>query len=90
MENTSLPLWGRGSEFCISLPQSALRNEDNLLSNYEKLIEAARAIVMTDEEKRQQKISFAFGNVHLSNPNIIRADVEDVLEWLEGRKKNND
>lgn len=48
---------------------------------FEKLLERAKNYQMTEEEKEKQRISFAFGNASISNPNITR---EMVIE--EARK----
>jgi hypothetical protein len=42
----------------------------------ERLLAKHRNTVMTDDERRAQRISFAYGNVSISNPNIIREMVE--------------
>ncbi len=50
----------------------------------DQLLEAARKLgEMTPEEKRQQRISFAYGNVSMSNPSITREDVEQAAKDLE-------
>jgi hypothetical protein len=49
----------------------------------EELLELARNHVWTEEEKRQQILSFAYGNVKLHNPAITMEDVERELRKLE-------
>lgn len=50
------------------------------------LIEAARtAPPMTAAELREQRISFAYGNVSMENPNITRDMVEQEHDRLYGR-----
>ncbi len=39
--------------------------------------------MMSSEDAREQKISFAYGNAHLHNPNITREMVREQLEKLE-------
>jgi hypothetical protein len=40
------------------------------------LIKAAKNIVMTPEQKEQQRRSFAYGNVAIENPRITREMVD--------------
>lgn len=47
------------------------------------LIEKARHYVMTPEERREQAISFAYGNVHYSNPSVTREDVEKAAMRID-------
>jgi hypothetical protein len=55
----------------------------------EQLIEKARAIKLTPAQKRDQIISFAYGNVKLHNPDITREDVERFYDQSEiGRALN--
>lgn len=42
----------------------------------EALLKLARDHVMTDEEWREQRIGFAFGNIHMHNPDVTRAMIE--------------
>ena len=37
---------------------------------------------MTDEEREEQRRSFAFGNVSLSNPRITREDIDRAADEL--------
>ncbi len=41
-----------------------------------KLIEMSRGYKMSREERRAQRVSFAFGNAAIENPNITREMVE--------------
>lgn len=51
-----------------------------------ELLERARGHVMTAEERRAQRISFAYGNGHFDNPDITLELVERVArEMEEGR-----
>jgi hypothetical protein len=52
--------------------------ENNI--NIEELLQKAKHHQMTPEELRDQKISFAWGNLNLHNPQITRRDVEDALD----------
>jgi len=46
------------------------------------LIEAARDYKMTPEEKKEQAISFAFGNANLSDPTITREDIVEAYKRI--------
>ena len=50
-----------------------------------RLIELARAIVMTEEQKEEQRRSFVFGNTDVENPNITRAMVDKVMVAKKGK-----
>jgi hypothetical protein len=50
------------------------------------LIEKARHIQMTEEQKREQRLSFVYGNTHVENSNITRqmiADADDKVQREE-------
>jgi len=40
------------------------------------LLEAAKNVVLTPEEKEQQRRSFAYGNVAIENPRITREMID--------------
>ena len=44
----------------------------------ESLIEKARNIQMSEEQKREQRISFAYGNTHIENSDITMQMVADA------------
>lgn len=48
-----------------------------------KLLKAAEKVEMSPEEKEAQRRSFAYGNAHLSNPNVTREMVDEEAEKLE-------
>ena len=48
-----------------------------------RLIEKASHIQMTEEQKREQRLSFAYGNTHLSNSKITREMIEEADQRLE-------
>lgn len=47
-----------------------------------KLIKRVRNYEMTPEEREEQRRSFAYGNVHLSNPDITRKMVDEAADRL--------
>lgn len=49
----------------------------------EILIERARAHVMTQPEREAQTRSFAYGNTHLENQAITKADIDKAAESLK-------
>lgn len=48
-----------------------------------KLLEWARTHVVSDEERWQQRISFAYGNTKMHNDNITREMVEDQASEVD-------
>lgn len=52
----------------------------------EKLLEAAKKVVPTAEEKEQQRRSFAYGNTKIENSRITREMVDRAADEL-GRPK---
>lgn len=48
----------------------------------QNLLKKARCHKITEEERRLQKISFAYGNVVLSNGTTKKEDVEKILSTL--------
>lgn len=52
--------------------------------NWNELVEAVRRLPpMTEEERREQRISFAYGNVAFHNPAITREMVEQEVDRLD-------
>jgi hypothetical protein len=49
----------------------------------EDLIAWSRTHQMTPAERESQRRSFAYGNAHLSNPNVTREMVDRAAEELE-------
>lgn len=61
-----------------------LLNKREIMSrNLEYLIECARGHVMTEQERETQIRSFAYGNTHLENETITRADIDRAAETLQ-------
>ena len=48
----------------------------------EQLIQKAKNIKMTKEEKKQQRISFTYGNLKIDNPDITREQIEQVAKKM--------
>ena len=54
------------------------------------LLTRARAHEMTAEERREQAVSFVYGNLAIEDPSVTRDQVRRVLEEMEaGRGENN-
>ncbi len=50
------------------------------------LIELAKEVKITEEDRRQQRRSFVFGNTAFENPEITRELVDAVDEEMEARE----
>lgn len=55
----------------------------SVVSNLDKLLEQARNHQMTDAERERQRISFAYGNLKLSNPKTTKGGVVRAAEKLK-------
>jgi len=53
----------------------------------QELIEATKKVVPTQEQKEEQRRSFAYGNTKIENPRITRETVDREAESL-GAPKN--
>lgn len=51
----------------------------------QSLIDRARAVTLTPEQKERQRISFAYGNAAFENPLITRAMVEEQARLMKQR-----
>ncbi|MGB8521667.1 MAG: hypothetical protein WCD43_01760 [Candidatus Acidiferrales bacterium] len=51
----------------------------------QELLDAAKKIVMSPEEKEEQRRSFAFGNANIENPRVTRETVNKAAEALRGK-----
>lgn len=52
------------------------------------LLEAARLAVLTEEEKEEQRRSFAFGNTSIENPRITREMIDRAADEITNSAKN--
>jgi hypothetical protein len=50
--------------------------------NLQALLNAARSIQMTQEQREQQRRSFAYGNTHIENERVTRTTIEDAARSL--------
>lgn len=53
-----------------------------------KLVEKAKGIRMTAEEKEEQRRSFAYGNANIENSAVTRAVVDQAAEELARDRRN--
>lgn len=65
----------------------AANNGIAMTSKIEELLEAAKAVKMTPEEKEEQRRSFAYGNTKIENPRITREIIDTQAEALRTVKK---
>ena len=54
----------------------------------EELLEWSKGYEMTPEEMEEQRRSFAYGNVKISNPAVTREMVDEIADLRE--KREND
>lgn len=57
------------------------------MTRIEELVESAKKVVQTAQEKEEQRRSFAYGNTKIENPRITRETVDEEAEALESDKK---
>ncbi len=50
----------------------------------QELLEAAKKIEMSAEQKEEQHRSFAYGNANIENPRVTREMVDKAAEALKG------
>lgn len=58
-----------------------------MTKDLQELVDRARKIEMTDDQLREQRRSFAYGNTHIENDRITREMVADLDARLEADKK---
>lgn len=56
----------------------------------EQMIEAARSVVMTPEQREKQRRSFAYGNSKIENERITRRSINRAAEKLAGTDGKKD
>ncbi len=55
----------------------------------ERLLEEARRIQMSEDQRREQRISFAYGNTHIENSNITRQMVADADDKISREERSS-
>lgn len=53
----------------------------------EALITKARRITMTDEQMREQRLSFVYGNTHIENDRITRQMVIEADDRVQAERR---
>jgi hypothetical protein len=51
----------------------------------QELLDAAKSVVMSPEQKEEQRRSFAFGNANIENPRVTRETVNKAAEAMKGK-----
>jgi hypothetical protein len=59
------------------------REERGMPRELEELLEWAKKVAMTADEKEEQRRSFAYGNTNIENPLITRETVDKQAEQLK-------
>ena len=59
------------------------------MTDLEELLEMARTLPVSAEERECQRRSFAFGNTNIENDRITRATVDQAAEKLAAEKRND-
>jgi len=59
-----------------------------MTEHLKNLLEAARKVTLSPEEKEAQRRSFAYGNTKIENPRITREMINEEAELL-GAPKND-
>lgn len=49
----------------------------------QQLLDAAKKVEITPEQKEEQRRSFAFGNANIENPRVTRKTVDEEAEALK-------
>jgi len=58
-----------------------------MTKNLQNLLEAAKKVVLTPEQKEQQRRSFAYGNTKIENSRITREMVDRAADALNEPKE---
>jgi hypothetical protein len=58
---------------------------DTMSDNLKELLEKAKSVKVSPEQKEEQRRSFAYGNTNIENPRITRETVDQAAEQLKNR-----
>jgi hypothetical protein len=58
---------------------------DTMSDNLKELLEKAKSVKVSPEQKEEQRRSFAYGNTNIENPRITRETVDQAAEQLKSR-----
>ena len=56
---------------------------------WEELLEAASRIPMSDDEKAEQRLSFAYGNTHIENDRITREMLAEEAMKIDDARRSS-
>ncbi len=51
-------------------------------TDLDKLLERARGLPVSEEDRERQRRSFAYGNTHIENERITRKSIDEAAEAL--------
>lgn len=54
-----------------------------MTDNLKELLEKAKSVEVSPEQKEEQRRSFAYGNTNIENPRITRETVDQAAEELK-------
>jgi hypothetical protein len=54
-----------------------------MTDNLKELLEKAKSVKVSPEQKEEQRRSFAYGNTNIENPRITRETVDQAAEQLK-------
>lgn len=73
-----------------NLASNPNRMETSLTDALAKLLEVARKITMTDAEREEQRISFAYGSAKIENDLVTEEMVRDAARRLKEESARQD
>lgn len=53
-----------------------------MVNNIEKLLEESRRVKMTDSQRNEQRVSFAYGTANIENADVTRSMVEKAAKKI--------
>jgi hypothetical protein len=72
---------------CVRADKRQRRLENDMTHALKTLIEAAHTLTQTEQEREQQRRSFAYGNTKFENELITREMINDQAEKLQSASK---
>ena len=84
----SICIYQLASKFVLIQPLIAwqcLGRGHAMSDNLKELLEKAKSVKVSPEQKEEQRRSFAYGNTNIENPRITRETVDQAAEQLKNR-----
>jgi hypothetical protein len=75
----------RDSNAILILTKDIFREGSVTATELQQLLDAAKNLEITPEQKEEQRRSFAFGNTNIENPRVTRETVDEEAEALKGK-----